>query len=92
MVLDGAGWHKTSFQLPENLLLHFLPPYSPELKAQEHVWDELREKYFHNKVSGSLDALEEHLADGLKALELDPQRMKSVSGWEWIINTISNAN
>ena len=53
MVLDGAGWHKTSFQLPENLLLHFLPPYSPELKAQEHVWDELREKYFHNKVFDS---------------------------------------
>ena len=32
MVLDGAGWHKnTTFVVPENLQLHFLPPYSPQL-------------------------------------------------------------
>ena len=59
MILDGAGWHKTAFELPENLQLHFLPPYSPELNPQEHLWDELREKYFHNKVFDSLDALED---------------------------------
>jgi transposase len=42
MVLDGAGWHKsTSFALPENLKLHFLSPYSPELNPVEHLWDEL---------------------------------------------------
>jgi hypothetical protein len=50
MVVDGAGWHKSkTFVLPQNLRLHFLPPYSPELNPQEHVWDELREKYFHKK-------------------------------------------
>jgi len=49
MVVDGAGWHKSkTFALPENLRLHFLPPYSPKLNPQEHIWDELREKYFHN--------------------------------------------
>ena len=32
MVVDGAGWHKSkTFALPDNLRLHFLPPYSPEL-------------------------------------------------------------
>ena len=50
MILDGAGWHKAAFELPENLKLHHLPPYSPELNPQEHLWDELREKYFHNTV------------------------------------------
>ncbi|MDR2188763.1 MAG: transposase, partial [Azonexus sp.] len=30
MVLDGAGWHRSQrFKLPDNLRLHFLPPYSP---------------------------------------------------------------
>ena len=50
MVVDGAGWHKADFKLPSNLKLHFLPPYSPELNPQEHIWDDLREKWFHNIV------------------------------------------
>jgi hypothetical protein len=28
----------------------FLPPYSPELNPREQVWDELREKFFHNCI------------------------------------------
>lgn len=35
-----------------------LPPYEPEFNPVEHVWDELREKHFHNKVFDGLDALE----------------------------------
>ncbi len=41
MVLDGAGWHKSKdFKLPDHLRLLFLPPYSPELNPQEHLWNE----------------------------------------------------
>jgi len=68
MVVDGAGWHKAQFKLPSKLKLHFLSPYSPELNPQEHIWDELREKWFHNIVFDSLDALEEQLLTGMKAL------------------------
>ena len=32
----------------------------------EHVWDELREKLFHNRVFTSLDKLEDQLVLGLK--------------------------
>ncbi|SFM43063.1 DDE superfamily endonuclease [Nitrosomonas communis] len=38
-----------------------LPPYSPELNPVENLWDELREKSFHNRVFDSLGALENHL-------------------------------
>ena len=92
MVLDGAGWHKTQFKLPSNLKLHFLPPYSPELNPQEHIWDELREKWFHNIVFDSLDALEDQLVLALKTLEYDPGVVKSIAGWDWIINSVSIAN
>ena len=45
MVQDGAGRHKSkNFRLPDTLRLLFLPPYSPELNPQAHLWDELREK------------------------------------------------
>jgi len=91
MVLDGAGWHKAgSLRLPDNLRLHFLPPYSPELNPQEHIWDELREKHFHNRVFDSLNALEDQLVQALRVFEQDPLRMHSIAGWDWIINSLSS--
>ena len=93
MVLDGAGWHKsTAFRLPDNLRLLFLPPYSPELNPQEHIWDELREKHFHNRVFESIGALEDHLVVALHDLENSPARVKSITAWDWIINSVSIAN
>jgi transposase len=93
MVLDGAGWHKSNaLVLPGNLKLHFLPPYSPELNPVEHLWDELREKHFHNRVFDSIDALENHLVDALRAMEQNTERVASITCWPWIINSISNAN
>ena len=93
MVVDGAGWHRSeALALPENLQLYFLPPYSPELNPQEHIWDELREKFFHNQAFDSMDALERQLLMGLRQLEQSPETVKSIAGWEWILNSISNAN
>ncbi|ABM35731.1 hypothetical protein [Polaromonas naphthalenivorans] len=43
-----------------------------------HAWDELREKFFHNRVLHSLYALEEQLTLTLNTLELDPGRVNSI--------------
>ena len=49
MFLDQAGWHKAKdLYIPHNIRLVSIPAYSPELNPTEHIWDELREKYFHN--------------------------------------------
>ena len=51
MILDGASSHRSGdLRIPENIRLHRLPGYSPQLNPQEHVWDELREKVFPNRV------------------------------------------
>lgn len=93
MVLDGAGWHKSKgLRLAENMRLLFLPPYSPELNPQEHLWDELREKHFHNRAFDSIGALEEHLVTALHDLESTPNRVKNITGWDWIIKASSIAN
>ena len=93
MVVDGAGWHRANaLTMPDNIRLHFLPPYSPELNPQEHLWDELREKYFHNQVFESIDSLEDQLVTGLTHLEQHPDLVRSIAGWEWIITSVSNAN
>jgi len=70
MVMDGAGWHSSKkLVAPSNIRLLSLPPYAPEINPVEHLWDELREKCFHNKVFVSLDALEDDLEMGLLAME-----------------------
>jgi len=91
LILDGAGWHKSlEIRLPDNLRLTFLPPYAPELNPVEHIWDELREKHFHNRVFDSLDALENHLVTALLAYENNAERVASITGWQWIINALPN--
>lgn len=91
MVLDGAGWHKAhDLILPANLRLLRLPPYAPELNPVEHVWDDLREKHFHNRVFHSLDAVEAQLAKGLIALEADPERVRSIVAGSWIMEALKN--
>jgi transposase len=91
MVMDGAGWHRSAvLKAPTNMRLLFLPPYAPELNPVEHIWDELREKYFHNKAFDSITALEDQLAIGLVALEQDRSRIKSIVAWGWIVNALLN--
>jgi transposase len=55
-----------------------LPPYSPELNPVEHLWEEIREKYFHNKVFESLETLENHLCNAHLFTELDTDRVRSI--------------
>ena len=54
----------------------------------EHIWDELREKYFHNRAFDSIDALEDQLEIGLLALENNQPRVQSIVAWDWIINAL----
>ena len=86
MVIDGAGWHRSNaLKAPDNIYLLKLPPYAPELNPIEHVWDELREKFFHNRVFKSLDALEDYLTGALKTLEADATTVGSIVSWPWIV-------
>lgn len=87
MVMDGAGWHKSKLlEVPSNMRIIVLPPYSPELNPVENIWEELREKYFHNRVFSSILALEDHLVESLLAMEADTARVRSIVAWPWIIN------
>jgi DDE superfamily endonuclease len=92
MIMDSAGWHKArGLKIPENMRILHLPPYSPELNPVEHLWDEIREKEFPNKVFGTLDMLELTLMHGLARMENSPERVKSITGWPWIITVNLNA-
>jgi putative transposase len=93
MVLDGAGWQRAKrLQVPANRRLIPLPPWSPQLNPVEHLWDEVREKWFANRVFNSMNALEDQLVAALTTWEADPQRVASLTGFEWIRSIPLNAN
>ena len=52
----------------------------------------LREKYFHNRAFDSQGAMEKQSVTGLRALEANHKRVKSIAGWAYTINIISTAN
>jgi hypothetical protein len=82
MQVDQAGWHHSQeLTIPTNIRLIPQPAYSPEVNHVEHVWDELREKYFHTRIFPSLDALIEVFCQGLTDLADDPQRLRSLTGF-----------
>ena len=87
MVLDGAGWHRArDLVTPPNMRLVFLPPYSPELNPMEHVWEEIREKWFPNRVFNSLEAVEDRLVQAVRYLESQRQLVASITGFDWVVN------
>jgi transposase len=89
MYLDGAGWHRANDPaVPKDMRLEALPPYSPQLNLVEHIWDEIREKWFTNEVFNSLDAVEDRLVEALVALENDQKLVASITGFDWIINCL----
>lgn len=92
MILDGASSHKAKdLKLPANIRLLPLPAYSPELNPQEHVWDELREKEFPNRVFEKLDAVRLQLKRGLHRLASQANNLRTLTNWPWIDSLILNA-
>jgi transposase len=88
MFMDQAGWHRAQkLRIPHAMELVFLPPYSPDLNLQEQIWDELREKFFSNRLFKSLQAVIETADIGLRQLESTPALIKSLSHRNWILNT-----
>jgi hypothetical protein len=79
MQVDQAGWHRSrELVVPANIRLIQQPAYSPEVNPVEHLWEELREKYFHNRLFSSLDLLIEQLCRGLSELADDKARLTSM--------------
>lgn len=80
MQVDQASWHGShDLVIPENIRFIHQPAYSPELNPVEHIWEEIREKYFYNIRYKSLDKVTEKLCDGLIELEHDPQHIQSMT-------------
>lgn len=93
LVMDGAPCHRSgheSLQIPKNIRPVFLPPYSPELNPAEHLWDELREKFFCNAVFRDMDAVTDRLVESLQWLESSTKKIQSLTAFPWITDALNS--
>lgn len=66
LVLDNGRFHQAkSLKIPDNVILLFLPPYSPELNPIERLWQDIKAKLF----TQSYKALEDMQAKVTEILE-----------------------
>ena len=84
LVLDGAGWHgPAGLNVPDNLTLLPLPPYSPELNPVENVWQYLRQNQLSLRVWDDYAAIVETCCRAWNALMATPERVASITRREW---------
>ena len=69
LVMDGAGWHKAkNLQVPDNIEIIVLPPYSPELNPVERFWQHIKQNTIKNKIYKTLTALKDAVAKFLNSM------------------------
>ena len=83
---DGAAWHKSAgLDLPENIILFHIPPYTPEMNPIEQIWKEIRKRGFHNEVFATLEKVVDRLCDTICSLSNNV--ISSITGRDWIRET-----
>src|SRR6476620_2612853 len=89
LVLGGAPNHRCGdLVVPGNIMLLYLPPYSPELNPKENLWDEIREKIFKNYALKSMDAVRAKLKQAILYIERNPKLVRSITSFPYIVNSI----
>ena len=81
---DGAAWHKSkTLEVPENIELFFIPPYTPEMNPIEQIWKQLRKMGFKNEVFATLERVVDRLC--LTICELTDNVVHSITARGWIL-------
>ena len=83
MVCDGASWHKSKgLEVPDNITLLHIPPYTPEMNPIEQIWKQLRSMGFKNEVFKTLNHVVDRLCETICRLSND--LVKSITCRRWI--------
>lgn len=86
VVMDQASWHRNQIlRVPHNLSLLYLPPYSPELNAQEPVWRVLKDRFFNNRVFESPEEIPDVASTAWNTWIQDPHEIASLCQRDWAI-------
>ena len=82
IVLDNDAFHKAKqLVIPSNIILIFLPPFSPELNPAEKMWSKFK-RAFTNKLYKTLDQVSEFITEQVQNLKM--KETKSICAFEYI--------
>lgn len=89
LVIDNAAWHRSmALEVPDNIRLYPLLPYTPELNPIEMLWDEIREKGFRNEIFATLEHVIDRLCDQVRFLISRPERVASITRRRWLMEAV----
>lgn len=68
-------------EIPSNIELTFIPPYTPEMNPIEQVWKEIRKRDSKNKAFQTLEVIIDKLQEVIQGLEKSV--LKSTVSRQW---------
>ena len=84
LFLDNGAFHKAKdLVIPQNIVLLFIPPYSPELNPAEKMWRYLKDRVA-NVAYKTLDDLSHKVVSLI--LDLTPETIKSITSFDYYVN------
>ena len=85
LIIDRAGWHMAhELQVPSNITLVPLPPYSPELNGVEQIWEWLRNHHFSNQCYKNYEHIVEAVSTAWNEISDCKDLIKSIISRKWI--------
>jgi transposase len=82
VVLDNGAFHKAKrLKIPKNIVLIFLPPYSPELNPAEKMWQKIK-RNFTNRIFKTLNEVELFICEQSK--NTTRESVMSICGYDYI--------
>lgn len=85
LIVDNAGWHTSkSLNVPDNITLVPLPPYSPELNPMEQVWQWMKHNYLSNICFDKYENILDKLTQSWNAFAENSELVKSICQREWV--------
>jgi hypothetical protein len=90
VVLDGAPAHVAHrLQVPANVVLVFLPAYSPELNPVERLWEDLKGHLdvWDAQIRSSVETLREHVAERVRSYTAEA--LASLTGYRYLVEVAS---
>jgi len=85
VLVDNPGWHKAkALVVPPNVVLHFLPPCTPELQPAEPLWPLVREAVANRSI-GRIDRLRDIVRDRVSYLASHPDEVLPRVGFHWAV-------
>lgn len=86
LIEDNGAFHKAkSLKIPDNIVLIFQPPYSPEVKSAENIWARCK-RDFTNKLHKLIQEVSEFIQNF--ADKLMPDTIIQTTAFQYVLTAL----